>query len=41
MVHLTEGIGSMSDKKSDQCVCGKVSYTVVGEPARITICHCK
>lgn len=41
MVRLNEGIGAMSDEKGGQCVCGKVSYTVVGEPARITICHCK
>ena len=41
MVRLNEGIGAMSDEKGGQCVCGKVTYTVVGEPARITICHCK
>ena len=31
----------MSDEKSGQCVCRKVYFTIVGEPARITICHCK
>ena len=30
----------MSEGKSGQCVCGEVSYTVVGEPKRVTICHC-
>jgi len=24
-----------------QCVCGAVSYNIVGEPKRVTICHCK
>ncbi len=23
-----------------QCICGNVSYTVTGEPKRVTICHC-
>lgn len=30
----------MSEIKSGQCVCGEVAYTVVGEPKRVTICHC-
>ncbi len=30
----------MAEIKSGQCVCGEVSYTVVGEPMRVTICHC-
>jgi len=31
----------MSEIKHGQCVCGAVSYTVFGEPKRVTICHCK
>lgn len=31
----------MSVDKRGQCVCGEVSYTIVGEPKRVTICHCK
>ena len=31
----------MSEDKRGQCVCGEVSYTIVGEPKRVTICHCK
>lgn len=31
----------MSDDKKGQCVCGKVSYSVAGEPKRVTICHCR
>lgn len=31
----------MSQHESGQCVCGNVSYTVFGEPKRVTICHCK
>jgi len=27
--------------KTGQCVCGEVSYSINGEPKRITICHCK
>ncbi len=30
----------MSKNKAGQCVCGNVSYTTVGEPLRVTICHC-
>jgi len=32
---------SMLEHKTGQCVCGEVSYTVMGEPKRVTICHCK
>ncbi|MFK7853736.1 MAG: GFA family protein [Granulosicoccus sp.] len=31
----------MSEPKSGQCVCGEVSYTISGEPKRVTICHCQ
>ncbi len=31
----------MSIRKQGQCVCGAVSYTVIAQPKRITICHCK
>ena len=31
----------MPEQKGGQCVCGAVSYTIVGEPKRVTICHCK
>jgi len=31
----------MSETKHGQCVCGAVSYTIIGEPKRVTICHCK
>lgn len=31
----------MSEEKRGQCVCGEVSYKVIGEPSRVTICHCK
>lgn len=31
----------MDELKSGQCVCGAVSYTIVGEPKRVTICHCR
>jgi len=31
----------MVQSRSGQCVCGEVSYTVDGEPDRITICHCR
>ena len=31
----------MPELKSGQCVCGAVSYTIVGEPKRVTICHCR
>ena len=31
----------MPEIKSGQCVCGSVSYTIVGEPKRVTICHCR
>jgi len=31
----------VSDQARGQCVCGAVAYTVVGEPLRVTICHCK
>lgn len=31
----------MLELNSGRCVCGAVSYTVVGEPKRITICHCR
>ena len=31
----------MLEPKSGQCVCGEVSFTVIGEPKRVTICHCK
>jgi len=30
----------MSNVKTGQCVCGNVSYTAVGEPSRVTLCHC-
>jgi len=31
----------VSKAKTGQCVCGEVSYSIDGEPKRITICHCK
>ena len=31
----------MQEQKGGQCVCGAVSYTIVGEPKRVTICHCR
>jgi len=31
----------MSKSNRGQCVCGDVTYTVTGEPKRVTICHCK
>jgi len=31
----------MPEPKSGQCVCGEVSYTISGEPKRVTICHCQ
>jgi len=30
----------MSEHKKGQCVCGNVAYTTLGEPSRVTICHC-
>jgi len=32
---------SMWENREGQCVCGEVTYTVLGEPRRVTICHCK
>jgi hypothetical protein len=31
----------MVEGMTGQCVCGEVSFEVIGEPKRITICHCK
>ncbi len=31
----------VSIRERGQCVCGKVSFTVVGDPKRVTICHCE
>ena len=28
-------------KKTGGCVCGKIRYTITGEPLRVTICHCE
>ncbi|MGE0802111.1 MAG: GFA family protein [Lautropia sp.] len=30
----------MSIQRSGQCVCGSVRYVCIGEPERVTICHC-
>jgi hypothetical protein len=30
----------MPIERSGQCVCGSVRYACVGEPERVTICHC-
>lgn len=30
----------MAIKRFGQCVCGAVRYVCVGEPKRVTICHC-
>jgi hypothetical protein len=30
----------MPTEHSGQCVCGSVRYICVGEPERVTICHC-
>jgi len=31
----------MNDQHGGQCVCGNVTFTVTGDPKRITICHCQ
>ena len=30
----------MPIQRSGQCVCGSVRYVCIGEPERVTICHC-
>lgn len=30
----------MPVQRSGQCVCGSVRYVCVGEPERVTVCHC-
>lgn len=30
----------MSERRSGQCVCGNVSFSIIGEPERVTVCHC-
>ena len=31
----------MDEPITGQCVCGAVSYSISGEPKRVTICHCR
>jgi len=30
----------MSELKRGQCVCGEITFTVTGDPSRVTLCHC-
>ncbi|RVV98876.1 GFA family protein [Mesobaculum littorinae] len=31
----------MSDIHEGRCLCGELSYSVTGEPARVIVCHCR
>lgn len=31
----------MVELKTGGCVCGRIRYQVVGEPKRVTLCHCR